>query len=53
MSFFVSAYTEQIQGDEDVITYTASAKQGWNLFNVGIYLGNSLTPNFDIKESDI
>ncbi len=54
---FVSAYIEQIQGDEDRITYTASVRQGWNLLNAGIYVTNAgdpyFTNNSDIKESDI
>ena len=52
LAVFVSAYTEQIQGDEDQITYTASVRQGWNLLNAGIFT-NALTANSDIKESDI
>lgn len=57
LSVFVSAYMEQIQGDEDRITYTASVRQGWNLLNAGIYVttaGDSyFAPDSDIKESDI
>jgi len=52
LAVFVSAYMEQIQGDEDRITYTASVRQGWNLLNAGIYT-NILTVNSDIQESDI
>lgn len=52
-SIFVSAYMEQIQGDEDKITYTASVREGWNLLNAGIYSANMLTSNSDINENDI
>jgi len=52
LTVFVSAYMEQIQGDEDQITYTASVREGWNLLNAGIYT-NSLTSNSDINENDI
>ena len=49
----VFAYTEQIQGDEDKIVYTASVFQGWNILNGGLYALNHLTSESDIKSDDI
>jgi len=55
MAVFVSAYMEQIQGDEDRITYTASVREGWNLLNAGTIVFNklALTENSDIQPEDI
>lgn len=49
----VFAYTEQIQGDEDRIIYTASVYQGWNMVNGGLNVLNRLNSESDIKLADI
>jgi len=49
----VSAYSEDINGDEDKIVYTASAFQGWNILNGGLYTLSQITSQSDIKKEDI
>ena len=53
MSSLAYAYMEQIQGDEDNIVYTASAFQGWNILNGGLYTLSQITSESDIKTEDI
>jgi hypothetical protein len=53
LAVFVSAYSEDINGDADNIIYTASAFQGWNIFNGGLYTLSQITSQSDIQEEDI
>ena len=53
LAVFVSAYTETIDGDEDNIVYTASAFQGWNIMNGGLYTLSQITEESDIQPEDI
>ena len=50
---FVGAYMEQIQGDEDKITYTATIFEGWNIMNGGIFISELITNESDVKLSDV
>jgi hypothetical protein len=49
----VSAYTETIDGDEDNIVYTASAFEGWNIMNGGLYILSQITSESEIQPEDI